>query len=121
MIDHGYYVKLTDNDNVNRNLNAIHAALDILGRAISVPTIITFVTAGASGVGYVNLIPPKMPDGTAPLYRALSGFSLIAAIDITNNVNLQTSFEQVLKLNDQIKQQTATNLSARMIAFIFQG
>ena len=120
-INHGYDVKLTGVDLVDRNLQAVKQALDIVAAAIASPVIVTFVSLGANGVGRVALVPPKMPDGTAPLYRALAGFRLVAAIDLNTLVSLQVSFEQILSSNDSIRQLTSLNLSARNIVFVLQG
>lgn len=121
MVNHGYTVKDTTDVVVNRNLIAIQEALDKIAGAVFVPTFYTFVTVGNNGGGRVALIPPKLADGTSPLYRALIGMQLVAAIDLTNAVNLQTSFEQMLSANDQIRQIDSSNLSARTIAFVLQG
>lgn len=120
MLDHGYDVKRSGDDVVDRNLDSIKNALDTIVKALPNKAILTFVVAGNNGVGSIALIPPKMPNGSTPLYRAMGGSKLIAAIDLSSLVNLQTSFEQTLKNSDSIRQLDSTNLSAHKIAFLFQ-
>lgn len=121
MINHGYTVKRTGEDVVDRNLDAIEAALGALASAINVPILYTFVSDGLNGTGLVALVPPKLPNGATPLYRALAGMQVVTAVDLTNLTNLQTSFEQVLSNSDSVRQLNSTNLAASSILFILQG
>ncbi len=121
MINHGYDVKRTDNETVNRNLSAIKQALDVIVSGIVNPIWLTFASLGLNGVGSLQLVPPKLPNGTTPLYRALVGMRLVGCLDLTSNQSLQTSFEQVLTANDAIKQISSVNLSANTLVFILQG
>lgn len=115
-----YQVQRTGVELIDRNLDLIASALAQLASAIRPTTILTFLTLGNNGGGYVSLVPPKAPDGTTSLYRAQVGSVLVAAVDLTTLASLQTSFEQVLTANDQIKQLSASNLSADKILFLIQ-
>ncbi len=121
MVNHGYDVKRTGQVDIDRNLDAIKQALDVIAGAIVVPQILTFVTLGLNGAGSLPLVPPKMPNGTTPLYRALTGMRLVAAVDLSTLASLQTFFEQSLSKNDAIQQASSLNLSARTIIFVVQG
>lgn len=110
-----------EDDTVNRNLNSILQALNVIAAGVTVPLLISFVSNGSNGVGSVALVPPKLPNGTVPLYRALQGMKLVAAIDLTSAVGLQTRFEQILTSSDVIRQIDSANLSGNSIVFVLQG
>ncbi len=116
-----YTVKRTGNEVVDRNFDSIAKALEVIIGHLLQPAVISFVSLGSNGVGSVQLTPPKMPDGTSPLYRALAGARLVAAIDLTTNQSLQTSFEQTLSKRDVIQQASSANLSANTLLFILQN
>jgi hypothetical protein len=64
------------------------------------------LAAGNNGVGNVSF--PAAVDGDAVLF----------ALDLTTPANVTASFESVISLAGQIKQTSASNLSAKNIFFI---
>lgn len=118
MIAHGFDVQ-RGNDLI-RVQQRIKDALDtiVVGVFNSRKTIVTFIVNGLNGAGIVTL-PPIHDVGTGRiLRRAIPGYILIAAANLTDDTDAQSLFEQTVAQFDQIKQLSTTNLSAKRIQFI---
>lgn len=77
----------------------------------------SFIANGSNGIGYVQLNAIKNVDGSLRV-RALSRATLVSAVNLTDDTDVQSSFESALGLPGQIKQVATTNLSAKKILFI---
>lgn len=118
MIRHGFDPER--HNDMNRLAQAIKAALDTIVQSISPRVYASFVANGANPAtsNIVQLPAIKSFDGQSILHRATPGMKLIAAINLTDLTDVQSSFAQTISVSDQIIQLNTNNLSAKRITFI---
>lgn len=117
-IQHGFDV-VRGEDSV-RTQQRLKQALDLLAAnvAAAFPNYVSFVALGNNGLGNVRLAPLRDPQTNQIVNRAGKGYKLLLAYNATDATDVQMNFEFRLSAPDQIKQLTATNLSAKTILFL---
>jgi hypothetical protein len=97
---------------------AIGKALDELAATVPrAPQLVSFVVAGNNGAGTVVISPVKDAAGNI-LRRARVGAKLVAVVNLTDDTDVQGSFEQEISVPDQIQQTTTNNLSAKKLLVV---